>query len=120
MEGPARPATWLEMAGAPQWRSEPPKVRIHPVAGPEGACYALTLDCRWLCGSNGSVTLFHTLGAVVRFLQLAQVHDFEAGEPCDLATQATSGFECLGIRRGRTLQPCTSRDPGCPARKAEH
>lgn len=116
MEGLVRPATWLEMAGAPQWRPNPPKVRVHPVVGPEGACYALTMDCRWLCGSNGNVTLFHTLGAVVRFLQVSHVHDFEAGEPCDLNQQA-AGFECLGVKKGRGLHPCTERGPGCPVGK---
>jgi hypothetical protein len=121
MEVLARPATWLEMAGAPQWRSVPPKIRIHPVVGPEGACFALTLDARWLCDTQGRVTLFHTLGAAVRFLQLAQVHDFEAGEPCDLGPQASGGVECLGVRRGKgSLQPCTQRGPGCLAHKTGH
>src|SRR5574337_823173 len=47
MKDLGRPATWLEMAGASQWHPEGAKVRIHPVVGPEGQCFALTLDRRW-------------------------------------------------------------------------
>jgi hypothetical protein len=114
MKDPGRPATWLEVAGAPQWAPQGAKVRIHSVVGPEGECYALSLDHRWVCGSNGGVTLFHGLGAVVRFLQLAQVSDFEAGEPADLAAYMAAGVQCLCVRKGRNLQPCTSTSPGCP------
>jgi len=114
-----RPATWLEMAGAPQWRPDGAKVRIHPVMGPEGECFALTLDRRWLCGNDGSVTLFHGLGAAVRFLQLAQVSDFEAGDPAELAGSLAGEVQCLCVQRGRSLQPCTFKGPGCPIPKAK-
>ena len=110
-----RPATWLEVAGSPQWGAQDAKVRIHPVAGPKGECYALTLDNRWVCGTNGGVTLFHGLGAVVRFLQLAHVNDFEAGEQTDLSACMASGVQCLAVRGGRKLQPCTAKGPGCPS-----
>lgn len=115
MEVIGRPATWLDMAGVSQWRPGGGKVRIHPVVGPEGACYALTLDRRWLCGTNGSVTLFHGLGAAVRFLQLARVDDFEAGDPADLVGRLGDGVQCLCVRKGRSLQACTQRGPGCPS-----
>jgi hypothetical protein len=114
MKDLVRPATWLEM-GALQWRPQEATVRIHPVVGPQGECYALTLDGRWLCGTDGSVTLFHGLGAAVRFLQLAQVNDFEAGDPTDLAGRGQAGVQCLCVRRGRNLQPCTAIGPGCPS-----
>jgi len=118
MKDLGRPATWLELAGAHK-RPQGGKVRIHPVVGPEGACYALTLDRRWLCGSDGSVTLFHGLGAVVRFLQVAQVADFEAGDPTDLAGRGPAGVQCLCVRRGRSLQACTNRGPGCPVQETK-
>jgi hypothetical protein len=114
MEEFARPATWLEM-GALQWRPQGGTVRIHPVVGPQGECYALTLDHRWLCGTNGSVTLFHGLGAAVRFLQLAQVNDFQPGDPTDLSARGAVGVQCLCVRRGRHLEPCTAVAPGCPS-----
>jgi hypothetical protein len=115
MEGLDRPATWLDMAGASQWRPRGAKVRIHPVVGPKGECYALTLDRRWLCGTDGSVTLFHGLRAAVRFLQLARVNDFEAGDPADLAGGLAEGVQCLCVHRGRSLQACPYRGPGCPS-----
>ena len=115
MKASTRPATWLEVARVPQWQPQGAKVCIHPVVGPKGECYALTLDSRWLCGTDGSVTLFHGLGAAVRFLQLAHVNDFEAGEPADLASCVATGVQCLGVRGGRNLRPCTSKGPGCPS-----
>lgn len=119
MEGLNRPATWLDMAGVSQWHPKGAKVRIHPVVGPEGECYALTLDRRWLCGNDGSVTLFHGLGAAVRFLRVAQVNDFEAGDAAELADCLKAGVKCLSVRRGRGLQPCASKGPGCPRRDDE-
>lgn len=116
MKDSVRPATWLDLAGAPQWHPHGAKVRIHPVVGPAGACYAVTLDRRWLCGSDGSVTLFHGLGAVVRFLQVAQVDNFEAGDPADLAGQGVESVQCLCMGRRRSqLQACTAVGPGCPS-----
>lgn len=119
MKDLGRPATWLEMAGASQWHPEGAKVRIHPVVGPEGQCFALTLDRRWLCGTNGSVTLFHGLGAAVHFLQLAQVSDFEAGDPAELAGALAVEVECLCVQGKRSLQPCTCKIPDRPTAKAQ-
>ena len=114
MKDLARPATWLDVAGVPQWGPQDAKVRIHPVAGPKGECYALSLDHRWVCGTNGGVTLFHGLGAAVRFLQVAQVYDFEAGEQAELASCMTKEVQCLCVRGGRSLQPCRVKGPACP------
>lgn len=115
MEVSGRPATWLEMAGLPQWRTGKAEVRIHPVVGPQGACYALTLDRRWLCGTDGSVTLFQGLAAAERFLQLAHVDDYESGAPADLAGRLDKRVQCLCVRQGRNLRACQRRGPGCPS-----
>lgn len=118
MKDPGRPATWLEVGALP-WRPQGGTVRIHPVVGPRGECYALTLDGRWVCGNDGSVNLFHGLGAAVRFLQLAQVNDFESGDPTDLSGRKATGVQCFSVRRGCSLQPCTAKGPGCPGWEGE-
>lgn len=115
MEMQVRPATWLEMVQSPQGRGASRNVRIHPVAGVKGACYALTLDKRWLCGTDGSVTLFRSLGSAVRFLQLAKVDDFEAGDPADIGLTVGDSVQCLCISKGMNLQACRHRGPGCPS-----
>lgn len=72
------------------------------------AWWGITLDDRWLRGSDGAVTIFDSLSAANRFLRLLKVSRFDIGEHCEhspmVAGQSqevyTLGDHCSSCQRG--------------------
>lgn len=95
-------------------------VRLMDLQGSQ-AWWGVTLDDRWLRGSHGTVTIFDSLPAASRFLQLLKVNRFNIGEHCEhgplVAGQAhevyTLGDHCKNCHRatcgaapGEEIFPC--------------
>ena len=102
MEIAGRVATWLDLALVPVRGRDRTQLRVHAVGGRKGGCYAVSMDGRWLCASDGSLTVFHGRPAAERFLEVAGVEDAASGDP------STAGVHC----DGRHLGLCLGRS-GC-------
>lgn len=88
-------ATWLDLAIARLHRERPLECRLHHIAGyyEEGRepCYALSVDGRWLCASDGHLTIFQGHRAAEHFMELIGLSfadadeeiDYELGGDCD-------------------------------------
>ena len=100
-------ATWLELAVAPEWRRNGFKVRVHAVGLENGGCYTISLDDRWLCMSNGGITVFHGLSAALHFLKLHGIENFEPGEALDQRVASQAIRYCLCTDTGNALLRCT-------------
>lgn len=104
---PARVATWLELAIAPEWRRQHCSVRVHALGNrSKGGCYALSMNDRWLCTGDGSLTVFKGIDAALRFLKVVRVEDFEPGETPDVDVIGNGRQYCLCVGRGGELTPC--------------
>jgi hypothetical protein len=101
-----RVATWLELAVAPEWRRQNCSVRLHAIGGKSGGCYALSMDGRWLCSSDGRLTVFKGLDSALRFLSIVRVEDFEPGEPTSIAVHCNGQHHCLCVGRDDCLVQC--------------
>lgn len=102
----ARVATWLELAVAPAWRLHSTHIRVHPV-GPEGdQCFAVSMDGRRLCATNGKLTTFRGRRAVEHFLSMVHVDDFEFGAPYHPERPNACGHFCLCLNQQDSLTPC--------------
>lgn len=79
--------TWLELAMSavsPHGQTVDTGVVVHPLdMDKHEARWGITLDKRWLCGSDGDLTVFDSLVATARFLHLLKVDRFTVGERCD-------------------------------------
>jgi hypothetical protein len=62
---------WLELAISSRWQEEGAVASVHPMrVGERQPCYGITLDQRWLCSSDGALTVFDSMAAATRFLGL--------------------------------------------------
>lgn len=113
--GPAkvlgRNANWLELAVAPAWRLDKTEVHVHPMEGGGKACYALTLDKRWLCGSDNALSMFKSLDAAQRFLSMLRVPRVELGEGCSVEGACNGDCQCFCLGR-HGLTPCEECEVG--------
>jgi len=65
---------WPRFAGTLSRVQGPVRAVVVPIIGELGEpCFAVTLDQRWLCGSQGEVAFFNSVAAASRFLQLLRV-----------------------------------------------
>jgi len=101
-------ATWLELAVAPEWRRGAAEIRVHPVRRCTEACRALTMNGRWLCNSDGRLTVFEDDDAVARFLTLVHVTEYESDPLRALPDDVDSDFYCLSVC-SRGLCQCRKR-----------
>lgn len=80
-------ATWLELAmfgAAPSIAREGEGVSVRPLnMGGGRPCFAITFDQRWLCDSDGALTVFDSFAAASLFLHLLKVDRFRLGEHYD-------------------------------------
>jgi hypothetical protein len=106
MEGTQRVATWLELAAAPVLGREDCPVKLHPLGGEEGRCFALSMDGRWVCAGNGDLTVFKGLGAALYFLEVLHVEAFVPGERASQVDPCDGGHHCLMVDRHKGLLPC--------------
>lgn len=105
--------TWLELAMSvvsPQWRKAEAEVVVRPVDMDQGvARWGITQEGRWLCGGDGLLTVFDSLAAASRFLDLLKVDRFTLGDPCDGDAWVCEqdDFQCFRLAQ-RRLAACNS------------
>lgn len=79
--------TWLELAmfgSAPSISEQGKRVIVRPLDLESGnPCFAITFDQRWLCDSDGALTVFGSFAAASLFLHLLKVDRFKLGERYD-------------------------------------
>lgn len=100
---------WLELTVSGRWKKLGAKMTVHPVSVGEGQqCFAMALDQRWLCGSDGALTFFDSMTAATRFLQLLNVDNYVEGEGCGRDTSWRDAFQCfqLDAKGLRTCDKC--------------
>lgn len=111
-------ATWLEMVVAPHRHDETVKLCLRPVEGrdgkvesPDKQCYLVTVNGRWLCSTNGHLTVLQGLNAAERFMQLMKLPAYEHGEPAEFEIDCHKGAHCISIGRDKTLHGCARVAP---------
>ncbi len=117
MDRNGRVATWLELAVAPEWRRKSMHVCVHPVGAGDDQCFAISMDGRRLCASNGQLTTFRGRLAVERFLHMVQIETFDLAEPDPGMSSFPRGYFCLCLNRQNCLSPCAEQvdhtEPTC-------
>ncbi|MBR0566062.1 hypothetical protein J5J83_08035 [Azoarcus sp. L1K30] len=106
MENIGRVATWLELAIAPEWRREAMRICVHPVGPEDDQCFAVSMDGRRLCASDGKLTTFRGRRAVERFLSMVHIDDFDICAPDPTIRTFPRGHFCLCLNRQNCLSPC--------------
>jgi len=101
-------ASWLDIAAAPIWQTRRPRVCIHAMCVHEQACHAISLDGRWICSTDGRLSIFETHKSAEHFLALAHVDDYEDGEAAELAPGCDCGTHCISFNGHKGLTPCKS------------
>jgi hypothetical protein len=101
-----RVATWLDLAAAREWGRGDARLRVHAVGGRKEGCYALSLDGRWLCASDGTLTVFRGVDAAARFLKTARLDAFEPGEAPPDGVRCDGGHHGMCIGRNGRLVGC--------------
>lgn len=107
--GVGREATWLELAVAPAWRLDQTEIQVHPME--ERPCYALTLEERWLCGSDNALSVFQSFNAAQRFLEMLRVSRFELAGSRAVEQDRSDNFQCFCLG-SQGLTPCEDCDVG--------
>jgi hypothetical protein len=109
MEIAGRVATWLELALVPVRGRDLTRLRVHPVGGRKGGCYAVSMDGRWLCASDVSLTVFRGRVAAERFLEVAGIDEAEPGDPSAPGVRCDGRHLGLCLGRGGCLVGCRER-----------
>ena len=96
----ASPATWLDLVRAAN--DERACIKLHPLV-PCGSDprLAISLASRVVHSNDGRITVFTDQAAAARFLALAGVRRWQAGESLADARFAATQVQCLGLRSGR-------------------
>jgi hypothetical protein len=104
---------WLELAISPRWQEEGTVAAVHPMqVGERQPCFGITLDQRWLCSSDGALTIFDSMAAATRFLQLLNMDRLARGGRCDLEAPESNPFQCFHLdAKGLTVcRKCRAGD----------
>jgi len=82
------------------------------VTGEDQQCYALALDQRWLCGSDGALTFFDSKAAATRFLELMNVDKYVEGEGSEPVALGSDPFQCFqyGAKGLKSCDKCMRGD----------
>lgn len=89
---------WLELAISHRWQAQGATAAVHPVAvDPRQPCFGVTLDQRWLCGSDGALTFFDSVEAATRFLHLLKIDRLAMGGRRDCDGMEGDAFQCLRL-----------------------
>ena len=99
-------ASWLDIAAAPIWQGHKAKVCIHPVCLHDCNCHAISLNGKWICSTDGSLSVFQNRASAEHFLELAHVSSFEEGEAAELAPDCDHHTQCIAFRQRTGLSPC--------------
>lgn len=104
---------WLELSVSGSWKKNDATMTVHPVStGEHQQCFALALDRRWLCGSDGALTFFDSKAAATRFLELLNVEDYVEGEGCERMALGADPFQCFqyGAKGLKSCDKCARGD----------
>ncbi|TVO69461.1 hypothetical protein [Denitromonas ohlonensis] len=107
-----RMAGWLEVVAAPIWSRAASTIRIHPVCMHHCTCHAISLNGRWVCSSDGSLTIFHSRQSAEHFLELAHIDHYELGEEAELSEDVSLKTQCVSFRPRKGLVSCRMRCSG--------
>jgi hypothetical protein len=89
---------WLELAISPRWQEEGRVAAVHPMGvGERQPCFGITLDQRWLCSSDGALTIFDSMAAATRFLQLLKMDRLAMGGDCAFEAVESDPFQCFHL-----------------------
>lgn len=98
---------WPEFAVAPSRQRESARAVVIPMVVKRGGpCFAVTVDQRWLCGSEGELTFFSSMAAARRFLELMKVDGFSFGVAQAVAAQHCTRVQCYCLA-SQGLRACT-------------
>lgn len=107
---------WLELAVSQRWQEQEAVVAVHPIAVAERQpCFGVTLDQRWLCGSDGALTFFDSVEAATRFLHLLKIDRLAMGGRRDCDATESAAFQCLQLG-AKGLTTCNKCGAGKTAR----
>lgn len=99
-------ASWLDIVAAPIWQRQGTRVCIHAVCLDDCTCHAISLNGRWICSTDGSLSVFQTRQSAEHFLELAHIDAFEEGEVAELAPACNGHTHCISFQDKRGLRPC--------------
>jgi hypothetical protein len=107
---------WLELAISPRWQEEDAVAAVHPLHLSEPQpCFGVTLDHRWLCSSDGALTVFDSMAAATRFLHLLNMDRLTMGGRRDGEAPGPNPFQCFHLD-AKGLTVCSK----CPAGDHAH
>ena len=94
--------TWLELAVSSRWQKDGSTAIVHPVRHClHRPCLGISLNQHWLCSNEGQLTVFDSLPAATRFLNLLKIDNIVPGEPRDVPEH--TDFQCYSLgSRGLT------------------
>jgi hypothetical protein len=94
----AHTVKWLELAISPRWQEVGAVATVQAMHRDGGhSCFGITLDQRWLCSSEGALTVFDSLAAAIRFLKLLNVDPRTDGGHCDAPSSDPGQFQCFRL-----------------------
>lgn len=106
-------ATWLEMVVAPHEHDRRVKLTVHAVEATgqsrtqgDETCYVISADGRWLCSSDGRLTVLRGLRSVERFIQLIGHDAYDKGDEAQFTIDCGTSAHCLAIGDDKTLRAC--------------
>lgn len=114
MKRAQRIVTWLELAVAPHWHHSESVFRLHPVgkrSNEDEQYYAVSLNGRWLCSSNGRLTVLRGLATAEYFMRLINMPAYETGEPAEFEIEHGNAH-CLAVSGERGLGTCETLSSG--------
>lgn len=94
----AHTVKWLELAISPRWQEVGTVATVHSMhRDGDYSCFGITLDERWLCSSEGALTVFDSTAAAARFLSLLNVDRRTEGERRDAPSSDPRQFQCFRL-----------------------
>lgn len=107
-------ATWLDTVAATHFHHAPVHACLHPIAGEHAntgranqPCYAISVNGKWLCSSNGRITVLRDLKSAQRFLELLNLPIYENGEPARFEVDCTNSAHCMAFDKRGGLKNCS-------------
>lgn len=93
--------SWIKLAFSAAWREKKPAARVHAM-WVEGwkACFAVSVGDSWLCGGDGSLTVFDSPAAAGRLLDKMNISGFSHGKPVTRAISKDLPRQCFQLKSG--------------------
>ncbi len=108
LNGPV--TTWLDTIVATRVRKSKVNATIHQLAQTpqrsRDCCYVISVNQRWLCSTNGRVTVLHGRSALERFVSLLGLTHCPQGDTVSSTLDCNSTAHCLSVDRRHCLRTC--------------